>query len=217
MEVLQTAQCFGLVAGQPQFLYTKVIHKLGDDLYTSRTLQRILTGSKEVDMEELSQTTAITIEGYCPRYTSNMTKAPIPLAPNCYVKRPNLMAYEQELGVHQYVHQDISACEILRTHPHTNVATYYGCEVSNGRVISLCFRKYGDTLMERVNPQHLTKQHGTNCDSQVVNRYMNMITDGVSHIHSFGIAHNDINPNNIMFDEEDTLVIIDYQLSLVIR
>jgi serine/threonine protein kinase len=41
-----------------------------------------------------------------------------------------------------------------------------------------------------------------------------MIRNGISHIHSLGFAHNDINPSNIMFDDNNTLVIIDFDLCL---
>jgi hypothetical protein len=157
MEVLQTAQCFELVAGLPRFSYTKVIHKFGEELYSSSISHRIPSGSKAVDLEKLSNMTPIPIEAYWPRFTPKMTKAPTPLPPSCYVKRPNLIAYEPELEAAQSVLQDLHACEKLRKHPHSNIAIYYGYEVSDGRVIGLCFRTYRDTLMERVNPGHLNK------------------------------------------------------------
>ncbi|KAL4932585.1 uncharacterized protein BDV17DRAFT_279401 [Aspergillus undulatus] len=47
---------------------------------------------------------------------------------------------------------DVSVCEILRRNPHPNIAAYYGCQETNGRL---------------------------------------------------GLVHNDINPLNIMFDEDD--------------
>lgn len=33
--------------------------------------------------------------------------------------------------------------------------------------------------------------------------------DGVSHLHSLGVAHNDLNPRNILLDENDRPVIFD--------
>lgn len=39
---------------------------------------------------------------------------------------------------------------------------------------------------------------------------MSKITSAVSHIHTLGLAHNDLTPMNIMVDESDTPFIIDF-------
>jgi serine/threonine protein kinase len=36
------------------------------------------------------------------------------------------------------------------------------------------------------------------------------ILDAIRHLHSLGLVHNDLNPSNIMFDELDEPVIIDF-------
>jgi serine/threonine protein kinase len=36
------------------------------------------------------------------------------------------------------------------------------------------------------------------------------VLDGIQHLHSLDIVHNDINPANIMFDKDGTLVLIDF-------
>lgn len=33
---------------------------------------------------------------------------------------------------------------------------------------------------------------------------------GIKHLHSIGLVHNDLNPANIMFDQDDMLVLIDF-------
>jgi serine/threonine protein kinase len=36
------------------------------------------------------------------------------------------------------------------------------------------------------------------------------LLDGIRHFHSFGLAQNDVNPSNIMLDDEGRLVLIDF-------
>lgn len=39
---------------------------------------------------------------------------------------------------------------------------------------------------------------------------MDALEAAVSHIHSMGLAHNDINPDNIMIDDDELPVLIDF-------
>jgi serine/threonine protein kinase len=57
------------------------------------------------------------------------------------------------------------------------------------------------TLADRV------KDHDRPLDAD---KCWNGIKDGVEHLHSLGIIHNDLNPRNVMLDSEDTPVIIDF-------
>ncbi|KAG6249138.1 hypothetical protein E4U23_002441 [Claviceps purpurea] len=48
---------------------------------------------------------------------------------------------------------------------------------------------------------------GTPFDKDI---FLEGVDRGIRHLHSLGIVHNDINPSNIMFDEMDRHVIIDF-------
>jgi serine/threonine protein kinase len=67
--------------------------------------------------------------------------------------------------------------------------------------------------MERVNPSHLNKdelcQQAPQSAEIKLNKYLIGIKRGIDHIHSLGLVHNDINPNNIMITRDDNAVIID--------
>lgn len=73
--------------------------------------------------------------------------------------------------------------------------------MKSGRVVALCFKKYKETLFERAErkPEELNKR-----------KCIEDIRRGIEHLHSLGYCHNDISPGNVMFDEHDTAVIIDF-------
>jgi hypothetical protein len=128
MEVLRTSQCFAMIDGIPRYVYTNVLYRLSDDMYHGRSLPRIpWNNSKKVDLENLEDFRLILVESYCPRFTADMTLALDTLGDSYYIKRPNLISYDGTLDISQLVLQEIKACEILRRHPHPNIAQYYGC------------------------------------------------------------------------------------------
>ncbi|KAK0120235.1 hypothetical protein ONS95_011641 [Cadophora gregata] len=215
MEIIEAAPCFQMHGSTPQFLYTRIIYRFEGELYSSRTSQRIPSGSKDIDPRLLTNTTLIPIDAYSQRFTTGMTRAPNPPPPNTYIKRPNLLAYDAKLSPDLHTLDEIQACEILKMHPHENLAIYFGCVVSSDdRVLGLCFEAYCQTLMERVNPCHLNKQHPPQCNSTTADVYISAIRSGIQHMHSLNLAHNDLNPSNIMFDALDKAVIIDFDSCL---
>lgn len=184
-------------------------------LYSSRTALRLPSGSKDIDPQSLTDTILRPMDAYSPRLTDGMTRAPEPLPPNSYIKRPSMLNYDPVPWADQHVLRDIVACELLINLPHNNLATYYGCEVSkDGRVVGLCFEAYRETLMEKVNPGHLNKQSPPQCNPTAADSYVSAIRSGIQHIHSLGLAHNDLNPSNIVFDKNDKAVIIDFDSCL---
>lgn len=110
--------------------------------------------------------------------------------------------------------KEIEICEVLRKHPHPNIATYYGCHANNGRASGLYFKRYEATLLEIVNPQRLNKR-GFLSSSRIVEhsleRQLDILEEGLHHLHPLGLIHNDITPANVM-REKDTgaLVLVDF-------
>jgi len=70
------------------------------------------------------------------------------------------------------------------------------------------------TLAEEVNPQHLNKSAFLLSSRPLVGNTMKQclsgILEGIRHLHSLGLVHNDITPSNIMRDDDGTLVLIDF-------
>ncbi|KAG8674185.1 hypothetical protein FPOAC2_00170 [Fusarium poae] len=145
----------------------------------------------------------IPVENICPRFTSSLTAAPERIMDNnCFFKYARLdrKAAEPNNRIKQIVLMEAKACEVLMKHPHPNVAKYWGCYVVDGRIRALCYQKYIMTLKQR-------KKTGIPLN---VPKCLRGIRDGICHMHSLGLIHNDINPNNIMIDEFDNPVIIDF-------
>ncbi len=105
--------------------------------------------------------------------------------------------------------REAETCELLKRHPHPNIAEYRGVVVHNGcgRIVGLCFKKYQATLMQRRR----------NSDAPLdVEACLSGMRRAIDHLHSIGISHNDINPGNIMFDEDDNPVLIDFDCAFYI-
>ena len=139
-----------------------------------------------------------------PPFAASFTQVPKPLSDHHYVKTPSLLAYDgtEEVvrNIHAQVLNEIAACEVLMKYPHPNIVTYFGCIVKDGRVRGLCFTKYPRTLPGRMRmPRPFD-----------VRRCQQAIREAVEHMHRHGLIHNDLNPANIMIDENDNPVVIDF-------
>lgn len=125
---------------------------------------------------------------------------------NYYIKRPKVWCagneYELKL-VPRMLFEEAEILEFLNhdQHRHPNIIRYHGCTVKRGRITGLALEKYDVMLQYRYQnvPRDL--------DVAVC---MDGIRAGVKHLHSLGLAHNDLNPTNIALDAEDNPIILDF-------
>ncbi|KAF2240259.1 hypothetical protein BU26DRAFT_443059 [Trematosphaeria pertusa] len=112
------------------------------------------------------------------------------------------MSYELKL-VPRMLFEEAEILEFLNhdQHRHPNIIRYHGCTVKRGRITGLALEKYDVMLQYRYQnvPRDL--------DVAVC---MDGIRAGVKHLHSLGLAHNDLNPTNIALDAEDNPIILDF-------
>ncbi|KXJ85052.1 serine/threonine kinase, partial [Microdochium bolleyi] len=201
MEIDQMRQAFLEEDGDCVFDHTKVILRHNDDYYFARIKQRVKTAST-IDIRRLAKT-KIPVEDIWPLWETRFTLAPNPSSPHTFVKRPSLISYGEGSAtdkLYEHLKTELEACEVLKRSPHPNIATYFGCVESSGRVSGLCFQHYPQTLEEWL--QRTTSQ-ATREDC------LQGIESGVRHMHSLGLVHNDINIANIMM-EGDRPVVIDF-------
>ncbi|KAF5000376.1 hypothetical protein FGRMN_1844 [Fusarium graminum] len=152
---------------------------------------------------ELIRWTLIPGKHIWPRFSSSLTAAPEKILQYCFVKHAKVCNYDPEQkgrNIKNIVLAEAEIGELLMDHHHPNIARYWGCDVVDGRIRGLCYGKYVMTLSERA-------ESGVPLD---VEYCLQGIRDGLDHLHGLGLAHNDINPNNIMLDAGDNPVIIDF-------
>ena len=166
-----------------------------DDIFIHRQLE--FTIPQDIDAEQLDcPLIPIPKEDLWPPFTDHLTLAPYPLPSDIFFKKPSLIGLGSETGPkpREVLLHEAHMCEILRRHPHPNIASYLGCVRDKGLITGLCFVRYKETLSDRLR------------DS---NRPLNLhsclkgVKNGLDHLHDLGLYHNYINLANIMLDKED--------------
>jgi serine/threonine protein kinase len=117
------------------------------------------------------------------------TRAPEPLPDTCYLKHQNFLSYMDATDRPEFatlILTEVEACEVLRLHPHPNIAPYLGCVVENSHIKGPCFPKYSTILA------HMLKDK-VEFDRAFVQRD---IEAGVEHMHKLGLLHGDLNPTS---------------------
>ncbi|KAG5990454.1 hypothetical protein E4U52_004564 [Claviceps spartinae] len=202
MEIYKSAEVFDFKNDDAEFVHTKlIIRGPNRDFYYAITEDRSLRSST-LDLDSLDKT-SINIDNVWPRYLARFLQAPSPVPQDFYIKEADFFVpgeYPELLPPGGLVLHEIAAYELLRQHPHPNISQYHGCVVSDGRITGLCLAKYKMTLEERM-------EVNTPLDKELC---LEGIERGIRHLHSLRIVHNDISPYNIMLDEMDRPVIIDF-------
>lgn len=131
---------------------------------------------------------------------------PLTIAPDeqegaIFVKRPGLYRYQPGLnmGTPQLVLSETLIMEALLRNPHPNIVRYHGCRVRRGRITAILLDEHEQTLSQLAETPEFS-----GFDRAEVYEAVN---SAVEHLHSMGLAHNDINPDNIMFHNKSPILI----------
>lgn len=198
-----------------QFAGTLVVYQMKGDLYHAMLKGRRHSSPSNVNAEDVENIIQIPSSAYNPKFLVEFTPAPQTLPGSCFVKRPQLISYDRISrgprpdSIAEDLLGEARICELLKRHPHPNVATYLGCQVSDGTITGLCLERYSHTLMKEVNPRSLMKRK-LSSTRQATGDYSCVlagIESGIKHLHSLGLVHNDINPSNIMIDNHRAIII----------
>ncbi|KAI1324990.1 kinase-like domain-containing protein [Xylariaceae sp. FL0255] len=110
-----------------------------------------------------------------------------------FIKRPGVTCYETMKGT-QYVPREILdetlIMEQLSKTPHPNIIRYLGCRVQRNHITAICLKRLDQTLAQYAQTPAFSQLDKT--------KFFAGIKSAIDHVHSLGLAHNDINPGNIM-------------------
>ncbi|VUC22365.1 unnamed protein product [Clonostachys rosea] len=133
-----------------------------------------------------------------------LTIAPSLTNEEAWVKRPGLTSYDSFRGtefVPQSMLEETLIMERISRSPHPTFVKYYGCHVTRGRITSIYLEWLDQTLAQAVGTPEFDKLDKV--------KFIDAVKSALAHLHSLGLAHNDINPHNIMI-KDGMPVLIDF-------
>ncbi|EPX73260.1 STE/STE11 protein kinase Win1 [Schizosaccharomyces octosporus yFS286] len=92
---------------------------------------------------------------------------------------------------------------ILELLDHPNIVCYYGIEVHREKINIFMELYQGSTLAEFL-------RYGRIEDELVIQVYVLQLLEGLSYMHSCGISHRDVKPENILFDDNGVMKFTDF-------
>jgi serine/threonine protein kinase len=84
---------------------------------------------------------------------------------------------------------------MIAERPHPYIIKYYGCLVESGLIRSLVFERLAQTLIK-----YTTTPGVARLDKGI---FFKRLVSAFKHLHSLGLAHNDLNPANVMIRESE--------------
>ncbi|KAK0642905.1 serine/threonine-protein kinase [Cercophora newfieldiana] len=122
-----------------------------------------------------------------------------------FIKRPGLNSYESMKGsdfVPKGLLEETIIMEQISKTPHPNIIKYLGCRVRRGRITSIFLERLDQTLMDYIHePEFAQLDKG---------KFVDALESAVAYLHELGLAHNDINPYNIMIKDGGSPILIDF-------
>ncbi|KAJ4317285.1 hypothetical protein N0V84_007421 [Fusarium piperis] len=132
------------------------------------------------------------------------------IAPNglddtsAFIKRPGLNCYEEMRGtdfIPRALLEETLIMEEISRGQHPNIIGYYGCRVRRGRITCIVLERLEQTLSQLSRTAEFEQLDKSS--------FIEALGSAVTYLHSLGLAHNDINPDNIMV-KDGMPVLIDF-------
>ena len=189
--------------GPSRFCHTVVFEVRYDAVLQMKTTRRQDAGS--LTEAERNGATRIPFAELWPKPTEGMKQYMGEMNDRIHIKGPDLSTYavldQITESAAEALLREMATLETVQSQ-HDHVAPYLGYTAGDdGLIRGLCFPSYRETLQDRsadaTRPLDL-------------DRCMREIRSGVQFLHDQGLVHNDLNADNIMFDDEDRAVIIDF-------
>jgi serine/threonine protein kinase len=144
---------------------------------------------------------------WCPNFTE-VDSSIIGLA-MVYLKTPDLLNFDAAnkaclQDMYRLQKTEIDVYKSLLRSPHPNICYYYSCMQEEGRVGAIVLCKYLRSLESVLNSDK---------PWQDKEQIMADVRAVLEHLHLLGYVHNDINPSNVLLDEEDRVVLVDFEIT----
>jgi hypothetical protein len=126
-----------------------------------------------------------------------------------YVKRTAWATYLDFRGLDflpRLMFQEAQTMEFLAQHPHPHIVGYYGCRVKRGRITGLVLEIFAfthDLAFAKIRPDLYKGIFDKD-------RIIKGVRLALDHLHALGLAHNDVNPANIMLGDRGEPKVIDF-------
>jgi hypothetical protein len=193
----------------PIFFYTSITALVKGSAFAGRSPQRM----DEIDeIEVLNLLRPVPLENINPLIPDGFTRVALDAVTHnkddYYLKAPSFMYEDSEPGrtfVADCLLNEAKVLEQLRGHPHPHIAQYFGCVIKEGRITQICLKRYQFSLADYAE-RSLSQQQRQDIYEGVV--------AAVKHLHSLGLAHNDICPHNVCVDNEGRPAIVDFDSCL---
>ncbi|KAM0460818.1 hypothetical protein ACHAO4_001611 [Trichoderma viride] len=135
------------------------------------------------------------------------TKAPQELPPGICIKRPQIAMYDV-FSKHKVVHilrnglaDEVEFMEMLRNQPHPNIVGYHGCHVRRGYITGLVLGRHPHDLNNYLKSGHAVQNKAL---------FIESLQSAIDHLNTLGLAHNDLNPSNVLVAEDGSPILIDF-------
>lgn len=189
--------------GSDTYSHTSFVARCGNDFCYAET--RLRGNDNEIKLLRPSfQSIPIPRDEIYPIPPNDVRTFPQPLDTSFFfLRRPDYTLYADFRGttvLAQQFHAEVQVLEILTGLRHRKLACYCGCILDGGRIVAIVLTHYKCTLEDRL--AYMDLQSRLDCLSSV--------RAGIHELHEIGLAHNDLNPRNIIFDHDDVAVIIDH-------
>ncbi|KAF5620147.1 3-phosphoinositide-dependent kinase [Fusarium sp. NRRL 52700] len=179
------------------FSHTSIVAVQNGEIYQGTNTSK----PKDIDKASIiKEFSPVPREDVFPSFPSNLTRAP-----EIYIKVPDVALYApgDKGSIPQLLLHEAKIYEILREHPHPSLGQSLGCVVgADGRLEGLALLKYKTTISERA--------HDISFDLSQREQCIAAVESALEHLHSLGLAHNDMSPFNIMFTDKGEPVLLDF-------
>lgn len=209
-KLVRQAEIYDGQCSDMRYQHTSVVYTDGEQLFSARTSLRL--GETKECLSELHGHPIPKERIYPKAEGENFTWMTEETSKSCYVKYPGVLDWEKEKDSTSDPWKDLLLREarfgeILGRSPHPNVATYLGCVRDDRWILGVCFAKCKKNLWDRI----IVDKDTSLARPDLLEAVLAGIRNGIEHIHSLGYCHNDVNATNIMFDDNNTPIIIDFE------